>query len=123
MDFFLVFLGGGLGSMLRHGVGKTSVALLGSDFPYGTLAINVIGSFAMGVIAGWFTQRGQGSQEWRLFLTTGIIGGFTTYSTFSLETALLWERGAIGLSFLYVGGTLLLGFLGIFGGLALVRML
>ena len=120
--FVLVFLGGGLGSALRHGVGKASLVLLGPAFPYGTLAINVVGSFLMGLVAGWFTLRGQASQEWKLFLTTGIIGGFTTYSTFSLETALLWERGDIGLAFLYVGGTLLLGFIGIFGGLALVRM-
>ena len=122
VGLLLVFVGGGLGSSVRYLIGKASVAVLGPEFPYGTLAINVVGSFVMGLVAGWFAMRVQASQEWKLFLTTGIIGGFTTYSTFSLETALLWERGATGLAFLYVSGTLLLGLVGIFGGLALIRM-
>jgi CrcB protein len=107
--------------MLRYAVGRLSLVLLGPDFPYGTLGINVIGSFAIGVIAGWFALRGQADQSVRLFLTTGFLGGFTTYSTFSLETALLWERGDALATLLYFGGTLVLGLVGIFGGLALMR--
>lgn len=121
LSLVLVFVGGGLGSMARHLTGRASLALFGPSFPYGTLGINVLGSFAMGVVAGWFALRGHADQSVRLFLTTGIIGGFTTYSTFSLETALLWERGDVLSVMFYVGGTLLLGFVGIFGGLALVR--
>ncbi|MDR5818272.1 fluoride efflux transporter CrcB [Caballeronia sp. LZ033] len=121
LSFVLVFVGGGLGSMARHLAGRASLALFGPSFPYGTLGINVLGSFAMGVVAGWFALRGHADQSVRLFLTTGIIGGFTTYSTFSLETALLWERGDVLSVMFYVGGTLLLGFVGIFGGLALAR--
>ena len=76
----------------------------------------------MGLIAGWFAFRGHADQTIRLFLTTGLMGGFTTYSTYSLETALLWQRGDHLLAAVYVGGTLLLGLAGIFGGLALTRM-
>jgi fluoride exporter len=123
LSFALVFFGGGLGSMLRHAAGRASLILLGPNFPYGTLAINVIGSFVMGLVAGWFALRGQADQSVRLFLTTGIIGGFTTYSTFSLDAALLWERGDVISTLLYVGGTLALGFIGIFGGLALMRIM
>jgi fluoride exporter len=121
-SFALVFVGGGLGSMLRHAAGRASLFLLGPNFPYGTLAINTLGSFVMGLVAGWFALRGQADQSVRLFLTTGIIGGFTTYSTFSLDAALLWERGDVMSTLLYVGGTLALGFVGIFGGLALMRL-
>ena len=122
VSFALVFVGGGLGSMMRHAVGRVSLALLGPQFPYGTLVINVGGSFAMGVVAGWFAFRGQADQSVRLFLATGVIGGFTTYSSFSLETALLWERGDLGQTFLYIGGTLALGLAGVSGGLSLVRI-
>ena len=123
LSFAVVFIGGGLGSMLRHAVGRASLVLLGPNFPYGTLAINVLGSFVMGLVAGWFALRGQADQSVRLFLTTGVIGGFTTYSTFSLDAALLWERGDAMSTLLYVGGTLALGFVGIFGGLLLMRLM
>jgi CrcB protein len=121
LGYLLVFLGGGLGSMLRHGVNHASGALLGAGF-WGTLFVNITGSFAMGVIAGWFAFRGEGGgQSLRLFLTTGILGGFTTFSTFSLEAALFWQRGQVWGTAGYVGGSVLAGVLGLFGGLALVR--
>jgi CrcB protein len=119
--YLLVFLAGGIGSMLRHAVNQASAALLGAGF-WGTLFVNITGSFAMGGIAGWFAFRGErGGQSFRLFLTTGILGGFTTFSTFSLDAALFWERGQLWGTAGYIGGSVAAGVLGLFGGLAFVR--
>jgi CrcB protein len=102
MLYVIVFLGAGLGGMLRHGVNGLGLRLAGPDFPFATMTINIAGSLAMGLIAGYFAFRGgEGvfgamSQHWRLFLTTGVLGGFTTFSAFSLDFALLWQRGAMG---------------------------
>ncbi|NWG25537.1 MAG: fluoride efflux transporter CrcB [Pseudorhodoplanes sp.] len=123
MNYLIVFLGGGLGAALRHGVNVTMPRLVGNGFPYATLFENVTGSFVMGLIVSWFAFKGQGSQEWRLFLTTGILGGYTTFSAFSLDFALLYERDALGLAALYVLASVGLSLLGIFAGLALVRAL
>ena len=123
MKFLLVFVGGGLGSAARYGVGLLALRLVGNGFPWGTFAINVVGSFAMGVVAEYFALKSGMSQPLRLFLTTGIIGGFTTFSTFSLETALLFERGEAGAALLYVLGSVTIGVAALFGGLALVRAL
>jgi len=119
--FLIIFIGGGLGSMLRHAVNQTSAALFGTHFPSGTFAVNVIGSLAMGLLAGWFAFRGEGGQLLRLFLTTGILGGFTTFSAFSLDAALLWERGQVGIAALYVGGSVAAGIGGVFIGLSVMR--
>ena len=121
MAFFIVFLGGGLGAALRHGVNLAAARLLGTSFPWGTLTVNVVGSLVMGLMAAWFAFEGSPSQHWRLFLTTGILGGFTTFSTFSLDTALLYERGEVGVAALYVVVSVAAGLAGLFGGLALVR--
>src|SRR6187431_3601105 len=121
MGFLIVFLGGGFGAALRHGVNLASARLLGSAFPYATLIENVTGSLAMGLLAGYFAFKGDASQHWRLFLTTGILGGYTTFSAFSLDVALLYERGEIGLAALYVLLSVVLSIGGLFGGLALVR--
>jgi len=121
MAFFIVFLGGGLGAALRHGVNLAAARLLGTSFPWGTLTVNVVGSLVMGLMAAWFAFEGSPSQHWRLFLTTGILGGFTTFSTFSLDSAVLYERGQIGLAALYVVVSVAAGLAGLFGGLALVR--
>jgi len=80
--FLIVFIGGGFGSILRHALNQASVSILGPDFPYSTMFVNIIGSLAMGLIAGWFALRGSGGQMLPLFLTTGILGGFTTFSAF-----------------------------------------
>ena len=122
MGFLIVFLGGGLGAALRHGINLVSARLLGTAFPYSTLIINITGSIVMGLIAGYFAFKGGGSsQHWRLFLTTGILGGYTTFSAFSLDAALLYERGALGLAALYVLASVALSIIGLFAGLALVR--
>jgi fluoride exporter len=120
--FFVIFIGGGLGSMLRHAVNLAGTALFGVNFPSGTLTVNIVGSIAMGLLAGWFALRGDG-QTLRLFLTTGILGGFTTFSAFSLDTALLWERGERTVAALYAGGSVAAGVIGVFAGLAIMRAL
>jgi CrcB protein len=95
--------------------------LLGTGFPFGTLTVNILGSLAMGLLAGWFAQKGEASQHFRLFLTTGILGGFTTFSTFSLDIAVLWERGAVALCALYVALSLAVSVGTLFFGLWLMR--
>jgi fluoride exporter len=123
MHYVLVFLGGGLGATLRHVVNVTCARCLGTAFPYGTFIINITGSTVMGLIAGYLAFKGAASQPWRLFLMTGILGGYTTFSAFSLDTALLYERGEIGLAASYVLGSVVLSIAGLFAGLALVRHL
>lgn len=119
----LVFLGAGIGGMLRHGVNYASLRWLGTGFPFGTMAINIVGSGLMGLIAGWLAfKAGEGwTQGLRLFLTTGVLGGFTTFSAFSLEAVLLWERGELGLATLYVLGSVVLSLAALLGGLAVIR--
>ena len=121
MGFLIVFLGGGLGAALRHGVNIASARTLGTAFPYATLFENVTGSLVMGILAAYFAFKGDASQSWRLFLTTGILGGYTTFSAFSLDAVLLYQRGALGLAALYVLASVALSIGGLFAGLALVR--
>lgn len=119
--YVLVFMGAGLGGMLRHSANLASARLIGPDLPVSTLVVNVLGSLLVGSIAGYFAVRGHSSQALQLFLTTGILGGFTTFSAFSLEAALLWERGQIATCVLFVVVSVLLSIAGVFGGLSLVR--
>ena len=121
--YLIVFLGAGLGGALRHGVNLAAARLLGTAFPFGTFAVNLLGSLAMGLLAEYFALRGDASQSWRLFLTTGILGGFTTFSAFSLDAVLLWERGEALLALLYVAGSVALAIGGLFLGLWAVRAL
>ena len=123
MHYLLVFIGGGLGSTLRHMVNIVCQRLLGTNFPYHTFIINITGSTIMGLIAGYLAFKGDAAQSWRLFLMTGVLGGYTTFSAFSLDAAVLYERGAVGLTLLYVLGSVVLSILGLFAGLALVRHL
>lgn len=121
----LVAAGGGTGAWLRHMVGRLYLAKLGPNlataFPWSTLTCNVLGSLAMGLLVGWLARHGHGGESWRLLLGVGLLGGFTTFSSFSLEFALLVERGAIALAATYVGVSLLAGFVGLFAGLAIMR--
>jgi CrcB protein len=121
MRYLIVFLGGGVGAALRHGVNVAAARLLGTAFPYATALENITGSLIMGLLAGYFAFRGGLSQHWQLFLTTGILGGYTTFSTFSLDAALLYERGALGLTALYVVMSVLLSIGGLFAGLWIMR--
>lgn len=121
MNCVIVFLGAGVGGALRHGVNVAAARLLGIGFPYGTLTVNVGGSLVMGLLAGWFALEGDASQSWRLFTLTGILGGFTTFSAFSLDVASLCERGALGLAFGYALASVALSIGALFAGLTLVR--
>jgi CrcB protein len=121
MLYLIVFLGAGIGGALRHGVNVMSGRLFGLGFPYGTLIVNVVGSFLMGALAGWFAFRPGTDQHVRLFLTTGILGGFTTFSAFSLDAALLVERHDYALAAGYVAGSVGLSIVALFIGLALFR--
>src|SRR5580700_11093134 len=123
MNYLLVFIGGGLGSVLRHAVNVICPRYLGTHFPYHTFIINITGSTIMGLIAGYLAFKGDAPQSWRLFLMTGILGGYTTFSAFSLDTALLYERGEVALALFYVLGSVVFSIAGLFAGLALVRHL
>ena len=115
--YLLVFLGGGLGAAARHGVNRAALAMLGPGFPWGTLIVNVVGSLAMGLLIGALAAvPGGTSQHLRLFLATGILGGFTTFSAFSLDALTLYERGQVGTALLYVGGSVTISLLAIAAG-------
>jgi fluoride exporter len=121
--FLVVFLGAGIGGALRHGVNLAGLRLLGPGFPHGTITVNIVGSLIMGLLAGWFAHKADPGQMWRLFLTTGILGGFTTFSAFSLDAALLIERGQVGLAALYALASPVLAIAALFAGLWLMRAL
>ncbi|MBP1182950.1 fluoride efflux transporter CrcB [Methylobacterium sp. PvR107] len=122
MNFLIVFLGAGVGGAIRHGINlATSRLLPGVTFPVATLFINVLGSFLMGIIAESFVLRGSGGHPLRLLLTTGVLGGFTTFSTFSLDAITLYERGQTGAAFAYVLASVIAALLGLLAALALVR--
>jgi CrcB protein len=123
MTYLVVFIGGGLGAALRHGVNIGVARLFGTSFPYGTLSVNVAGCLIMGLLTGYFAFKGDVTQSWRLFLTTGILGGFTTFSAFSLDVALLYERGEIGLAATYILASVAMSLAAVFAGLALMRSL
>ncbi|MGJ8534014.1 MAG: fluoride efflux transporter CrcB [Alphaproteobacteria bacterium] len=118
--FLAVALGGALGASLRYGAGLLIVRMVGGVYPWPTLFVNVIGSFLMGAMASFLLLKGS-SDEMRLFLLTGLLGGFTTYSAFSLETLHLWERGEGGIAALYMIGKLLVCFVAVLAGARLIR--
>lgn len=121
MGYAIVFLGAGIGGALRHGVNVSAVRLFGLGFPLGTLIVNVFGSLAMGLLAGYFAYRTGIPQHMRLFLTTGVLGGFTTFSAFSLDVALLMERHAYGLAAAYAGLSVVASLAALFAGMAIFQ--
>ncbi|WP_062234419.1 fluoride efflux transporter CrcB [Aureimonas sp. N4] len=122
MNFLLVAVGGGLGSVLRYGAGLAAARWLGTAFPFGTLFVNVTGSFAMGVLVEFLARRyGGADANLRLLLATGVLGGYTTFSSFSLDFATLAERGELATAFAYLAVTILVGLGALFAGLALAR--
>jgi CrcB protein len=118
-----VAAGGALGSAARYLVNVAAGRVMGPEFPWGTLTVNIAGSFAMGLLIALMALKMQVSQEVRAFLTTGILGGFTTFSAFSLDFAVLVERREAGLAVLYVIGSVGLSLAAIFAGLKLGRAL
>ena len=122
-----VAFGGGFGAWLRFLTGRAWTRAIGpiaaSAFPWSTLTVNALGSLAMGLLAGWLARHGQGGEGWRLLLGVGVLGGYTTFSAFSLELALMIERGLAGQAALYIAVSLLAAIGGLFAGLALMRVL
>ena len=122
MPYVWIFLGGGLGAAARHGVNRAALVLAGPDYPAGTLFVNVAGSLVMGLLAGWFTYRGESAPEpLRLFLTTGVLGGFTTFSAFALDAAVMWERHDSVQALTYVGVSVMGAIIALFAGLSAMR--
>ena len=118
---FAIAIGGGLGALLRHYLSSAIYSVTGTAFPWGILIVNVLGGLAMGLIVELGALKLNLSLEARAFLTTGVLGGFTTFSTFSLDTALLIERGDWLSAMLYVAASVVLSVLALFAGLWLVR--
>jgi CrcB protein len=118
--FLIVFLGAGIGGALRHAVNLAAARILGAGFTFGTLIVNVLGSFAMGLLIAWLAFRGQPPQAMRLFLATGVLGGFTTFSSFSLDTMLLVERGQPATALLYVALSVAVSLAAIWAGFLLL---
>lgn len=120
--YLIVFVGAGIGGALRHGVNVAAARLLGYGFPYGTLIVNVVGSLAMGIIAGYFLLRTGFPQHLRLFMTTGVLGGFTTFSAFSLDAALLIERHGYWQAAGYVVSSVVASIAALFIGMSMFRV-
>lgn len=121
-NWLWVALGGAAGSVARYGLGVQAGRWLGSGWPYGTFGANVMGGLLMGLLAGWLAHRGGADQErWRLLLGVGALGGFTTFSAFSLETALMIERREWGQAIGYAGLSAVLAIAALFGGLMIAR--
>jgi fluoride exporter len=121
-----VALGGAIGSVLRYQLGRGMTHWFGAQavtaFPWATLAVNLLGSFAMGLLAGFLARHGQGGEQWRLLIGVGLLGGFTTFSAFSLELMVLVERGQPGQAFLYAAVSVLAGLSALYLGLIAMRV-
>lgn len=117
INVLLVAAGGAIGASLRHLSGTAALRLLGPGYPWGTLFVNVLGSLLMGLFIAWLTKRTGTSNELRLFFATGILGGFTTFSAFSLDVANLMEQGNLAPAMGYILGSVLLSIFAIFAGL------
>ncbi len=117
----LVAAGGAVGSVLRYYVGQWALRLAGPSFPWGTLTVNVVGCFVIGVFAELIARRFEASEELRLLLITGFLGGFTTFSAFSLDAVALFERGAVATSAAYVIASIGLSIAAVIAGLAVMR--
>ena len=120
-NLLLVMLGGAFGAGARHLAGMAQMRWLGPGFPWATLSVNLLGSLFMGLLAGWLLQRGGGEQI-RLFLAVGVLGGFTTFSAFSLELGLMLQRGELASAITYVLASVFGGVLLLFAGLWLMRL-
>lgn len=118
---FAIAAGGAIGAVCRHGVNIGAAQLFGAGFPWGTLIVNVLGSFIMGTLIAAFAHMGNPSQEIKAFLIVGLLGAMTTFSTFSLDTITLFERGELTAMALYLFSSVFFSIMGLFAGLLLVR--
>jgi CrcB protein len=116
-NLLLVAAGGAIGASLRHLSGMAAVRLFGTGFPWGTLFVNVFGSFLMGLFIAWMVKKTGVSNDVRLFMATGILGGFTTFSAFSLDVANMVERGAMSSAFIYIAASVIISLAAVFIGL------
>ncbi len=121
--FFVVFLGGGLGAGLRHLTGLAAMRLMGPGYPWGTITVNILGSFIMGVFIALLGRKLHATNEVRLLVATGFLGGFTTFSAFSLDVAVMWERGESTTALGYILASVSFSLIAVFAGLWLVRSL
>lgn len=119
---FLVMLGGAIGAGARHLTGRATLALWGPGFPWGTLIVNLAGGLAMGLLAGWLAARASGDEALRYLLGVGVLGGYTTFSAFSLETTTMLQRGDHGVALLYILASVIGSILALFAGLQIARV-
>jgi CrcB protein len=118
----LVFVGGGGGAVARFLVGQQALRLIGPGWPSGTLTVNIVGGLLMGLLAGYFAHRGGAHQHaWTLFLGVGVLGGFTTFSAFSLDTVVMIQRRAYGPALVYATASVVLSIAALWVGLMLAR--
>jgi len=121
--YIIVFFGGGLGAAARHWVNRAALDIVGPDYPAGTLAVNILGSAVMGMLVAWFAFRGETTTAGeRLFLTTGVLGGFTTFSAFALDTRVMWERHDVGAALVYALASVILSIVALIAGMFIVRL-
>ncbi|SMF69896.1 CrcB protein [Xaviernesmea oryzae] len=121
INMLIVAVGGAAGSVLRYLVGVWTLRQFGPNFPWGTLTVNVVGSFAIGFLAELIARRLNASPEMRLLIVTGFLGGFTTFSAFSLDVVALFERGAGFTAATYIVASVAVSLGAVFAGLALGR--
>ena len=120
-NILLVGLGGGLGSMARYGCQRWFSLYYPGSFPWGTFAVNIIGCFLIGIFWGLSFRSFESNENWKLFLMTGICGGYTTFSAFTLEGIGLIKEQKMALFFLYIAASVLLGLAATFAGMKLIR--
>lgn len=119
----LVMLGGAFGSAARYLTGKLTLGWFGPDYPWGTLAVNLVGGFLMGMLAGTLAKIGQGGEQWRLLIGVGLLGGYTTFSAFTLDLMNMIERGDYGMGLGYILASVVGSALALFAGLSILRAL
>lgn len=120
-SLFLVMAGGALGSGARYLAGRATLAAFGPNYPWGTLLVNLIGGFLMGVLVGTLARLSVSAENWRLLLAVGVLGGFTTFSAFSLDVVTMMQRGDLLSAALYALASVAGSVLALFAGLALAR--
>lgn len=121
MVILAIAAGGALGAVARHATNKGAVSLLGVTYPYGTLAVNILGSLIMGFVVGWFAKHLPVSEAMRAFIVVGFLGSYTTFSTFSLDVVTLFQRGESFQVALYIAASVTLSVLALIAGLAIAR--
>lgn len=123
MNYLLVMAGGAIGSAARYGVGRLATRWISPDYPWGTLTVNIVGGLLMGMLVGVLARMTVPQENWRLFAAIGVLGGFTTFSSFALDTVYMIERGAIVAALGYIAISVVGAIGGVMAGLAITRAL